>query len=290
MQDEIVARLANQLQAELVAAEARRAEQAPTPDSMDLYFQGRAWLNKGRTADNLARARRYFEQALFTDPGNVDALAWSAYGDALEGVSGFVGNPPAAFAAAEAKSTKALSLAPGHAPALAFLGLVHIWTNRAPLGIAECERALELDRNLAAAHGFIGFGKIFVARAEETEAHITEALRLSPRDTFAYNQMHAAGLAKLYLGFYEQAAAWFRRAIEANRNTPIPHFQLGAALAELGRLRDARSAVGAGLALYPAFSIARGRALWTALSDDPTYLAQCERNLKALRMAGLPEG
>jgi TolB-like protein len=48
MQDDIVARLANSLNAQLAAAEARRAEQAPTPDSMDLYFQGLAWYNKGR--------------------------------------------------------------------------------------------------------------------------------------------------------------------------------------------------------------------------------------------------
>ena len=47
MQDEIVARLANALNAQLVAAEARRAEQAPNPNSMDLYFQGLAWFNKG---------------------------------------------------------------------------------------------------------------------------------------------------------------------------------------------------------------------------------------------------
>ena len=45
MQDEIVARLADALNAQLVAAEARRAEQAPNPDSMDLYFQGLAWFN-----------------------------------------------------------------------------------------------------------------------------------------------------------------------------------------------------------------------------------------------------
>ena len=31
----------------------------------------------------------------------------------------------------------------------------------------------------------IGLGKIYVGRAEETEAHIVEALRLSPRDTMA---------------------------------------------------------------------------------------------------------
>ena len=49
MQDEIVARLAGALNTQLAAAEARRAEQTPTPDSMDLYFQGLAWYNKGRT-------------------------------------------------------------------------------------------------------------------------------------------------------------------------------------------------------------------------------------------------
>ena len=59
MQDEIVARLAGALNTELVAAEARRAEQVPIPDSMDLYFQGLAWLNKGRTPDNVASAQHF---------------------------------------------------------------------------------------------------------------------------------------------------------------------------------------------------------------------------------------
>jgi hypothetical protein len=36
MQDEIVARLSNQVGAQLIAAEARRAERALHPDSMDL--------------------------------------------------------------------------------------------------------------------------------------------------------------------------------------------------------------------------------------------------------------
>ena len=78
MQDEIVARLAGALNTELVAAEARRAEQAPTPNSMDLYFQGLAWLNKGLTPDNVAQARSFFDRALTADPDNVDALIESA--------------------------------------------------------------------------------------------------------------------------------------------------------------------------------------------------------------------
>ena len=228
MQDEIVARLAGALNAQLVAAEARRAEQAPNPDSMDLYFQGLAWFNKGLTPDNVAQARSFFDRALSADPGNVDALVGSAGADVSRRRELlFVTDPIAAFAAAEAKLTKALSSVPDHARGHMWLGLVDILTKRAAEGIAECEHALALDRNLANAHAIIGFGKIFIGRAEETEAHVAEALRLSPRDTMAYVWMNFAGLAKLHLGSYEQAVAWFRRAIEANRNYPASIFLLG---------------------------------------------------------------
>ena len=198
MQDEIVARLAGALNAQLVAAEARRAEQAPTPDSMDLYFQGLAWLNKGRTPDSVAQARSFFDRALTADPDNVDALVGSAWADTVAGASAFVTDPMAAFAAAEAKLAKALSLVPDHAPGHMTLGHVCIYTKRAAQGIAECEHALALDRNLAAAHALVGLGKIFVGRAEETEAHVGEAARLSPRDTSARAWKNMAGLAKLH--------------------------------------------------------------------------------------------
>jgi tetratricopeptide (TPR) repeat protein len=135
------------------------------------------------------------------------------------------------------------------------LGFVEIVTKRAAEGIAKCEHALVLDRNLANAHSTIGFGKISIGRAQETESHIGEALRLSPRDTLAYIWMDIAGLAKLHLGSYEQAVAWWRRSNEANRNYPPAYFQLAAALAHLGRLDEARSAVKAGLALNPTYTI-----------------------------------
>ena len=64
---------------------------------------------------------------------------------------------------------------------------------------------------------------------------------------------------------------------------------LGGALAHLGRLDEARSAVKAGLALNPAFSISRARANWTAMSDDPRYLAQNDRFYEGMRQAGVPE-
>src|SRR5208337_1403531 len=125
-----------------------------------------------------------------------------ARADAVGSANAFVTDARAAFAAAEAKLTKALSLVPDHALGHLLLGHVEILTKRAAQGIAECEHALELDRNLAAAHASIGLGKVFIGRAEESEAHVVEALRLSPRDTLAYVWMTIAGVAKIHLCSY----------------------------------------------------------------------------------------
>ena len=288
MQDEIVARLAGALNAQLVAAEARRAEQAPNPDSMDFYFQGLAWLNKGWNAANVAQARSFFDRALAADPDNVEALIQSARADMVAGAY-FELDAMAAFPAAEAKLTKALSLAPDHPVAHLDLGSFYLLTKRAFQSIAEYEHALALDRNLAFAHANIGIAKIAVGRPEDAEAHILEALRISPRDPMAYLWMNYAGLAKNYLGLHELAIQWFRRAIEANRNFWSAHMLLGASLAQLGRLDEARSAVKAGLALNPTYTVARARALTSAIYDDLNSLARVERNLEALRKAGLPE-
>ena len=82
MQDEIVSRLANTLDAELIAAEARRAERSLHPDAMDLVFQGRGWFNKGPTPDYMAQARSFFEKAMALDPENVEAMVGLARVDA----------------------------------------------------------------------------------------------------------------------------------------------------------------------------------------------------------------
>jgi TolB-like protein/class 3 adenylate cyclase len=81
MQDEIVARIARQLGTQLITAEARRAERAPNPDSLDLYFQGRAWAAKGITPEFLSRASGFYQRALALDPGNIEALVFGAFVD-----------------------------------------------------------------------------------------------------------------------------------------------------------------------------------------------------------------
>ena len=290
VQDEIVSRLANALDAELITAEARRAERSPHPDAMDLVFQGSSWINKGLTPNCMAQARSFFEKALALDPENIEAMVGLARADAILGAAVMTDDWSARFASAEAALTKALSLAPNHAQAHATLGLVQIFTKRAVQAIAECEQALTLDRNLARAHALIGLAKVFLGLGAETEAHVNEALRLSPRDTLAHRYLLYVGLAKAQLGDDAEAVSWMRRSLEANRNYSATHFDLAAALARVGKLEEARAAVNAGLALDPRFTIRRYRDVTYANSDDPAYRAGRERLIEGMRLAGVPEG
>ncbi len=287
MQDEIVSRLSSTLSAQLIGAEARRAERSPNPDATDRRFQAHALLNKGFTPQNLRKARDLYEQALAFDSGDVSALMGVASVDLAVATVFVPDNRSALLAAAEEALIRALSLAPESALAHFFLGIVQSSTNRAAQGIREFERALELEPNLAQAHGQIGVAKIALGRPEDTEAHIREALRLSPRDTFAHLWCTHAGLAKLVVGKPEEGEAWLRRSIETNPNYPMSHFFLACALAYMGRLPEARSEASVGLAINPAFTLARARA--GATSDNPSVMAAVEGYIEGLRMAGVPE-
>jgi TolB-like protein len=287
MQDEIVARLASQLGAQLVEAEARRAERSPNPDSLDLYFRAKALINRGSTAQYLKPAEALLQRALRLDSNNVDALAAKGWVDMSFGAGFMADDRPSRLASAEASAIKALSLAPDHAFAHLVLGSFYSAVNRSDEAIDEFEHALILDRNLVYAHAHIGMAKTALGRAGEAEDYYAGALRLSPRDVAAHHWMSSAATSKLHLGKDEEAVLWFRRAIEANRNFAFTHLSLAAALAHLDRIDEARAAAKAGLELEPGFTIARFRA--GARSENPVYLGGRERIYEGMRRAGIPE-
>jgi tetratricopeptide (TPR) repeat protein len=100
--------------------------------------------------------------------------------------------------------------------------------------------------------------------------------------------MMFVGFAKLQLGAYAEAVGWLRRSNEANRNFPMAHFHLAAALALLGSLHEARVAMQAGLSLDPDFTLRRFRA--DLPSDNSIYVAGRERIYEGMRLAGVPQG
>jgi TolB-like protein/class 3 adenylate cyclase len=287
MQDEIVAHLAGQMGTHLVAAEARRAERAPHPDSMDLYFQGQVWFNKGLAPETIEHARGLFDRAVALDSENIQALVGLGRIGFHVGATNMTDDRSTPLGAAEVFLSKAASLAPQHALAQAYLGAVKAFTDRVNEGVRHCERALTLDPNLAQAHAFIGLVKHLDGRPEETEAHVQEALRLSPRDTNAFMWASFVGHAMNSLGRYEDAAIWFRRSIDFNPSNHYTQFGFASTLAHLGRLEEARAAAQAGLALVPTFTIAR--LIANPNSNRSTFLTRREHLIDGLRLAGVPE-
>jgi len=287
MQDEIVARLALAINAQLVAAEARRAERTANPDAMDLYFQGMAAFNRGATREQLMEAHGFFERALALDKNNIGALVGQAVANVNYAMTFHPDDRIGRCVAAEAAAKRALAIDPDHAPAHFALGLVYTATNRPTQAIAEYEQALALDRNFATAHAMIGLTKVMgLGRGLETEGHILEAMRLSPRDTYAYEWMFIMGATKLTLGSNDEAVAWLQRSVETNRNYSLSHFYLAAALALVGRMEEAQESAKAGLALDPGFTLTG----WKDTTTKPAnaeVAERLERLDEAFRQAGL---
>jgi len=288
MQDQIVSRLANALDAELVLAEAKRAERAINPNAIELFFQGMVWLYKGPTYEYLTRAREFFDKALTVDPNCIEALLGRARVEINFGTTFVDENRWTHFATAEPLLAKVLAVAPNNALAHAFLGIAQMSTRRVEAGIAQCEQALALDRNLAIALGILAYGKQLLGLAEQSVLHVEEADRLSPRDMFAFRWLNSAGVSKLHLGEDAAAIRWFRRCIDANRNYQIAHVHLAAALGLSGELDEARGVARTALTLDPKFTIRHFRL--GAPTDNPTYLAGRERIYEGMRIAGLPDG
>ena len=188
----------------------------------------------------------------------------------------------------EAQLNRVLSQSPNNAGAHFLMGRILNQTNRQAQAIDELNRALTLNPNLASAHALIGLAKLYDGHPEETESHVLEALRASPRDTDAYFWVGWMAEAKLYLGAYEDALNLCHRSIELNRNYPTRFTYCAAILVELGRLDEAKSEVKAALALDPNFTLRRYRD--GAQSDNPIFLKGRERIIEDMRKAGVPEG
>lgn len=289
MQDEITTRLARIVGVELVAAESRRAERerAGNMDAIDLAMRGWAILNQPLSLRNHRAACELFDAALKLDDRNIEALIGLAFHHADELRTFASTNRDEQLRLAETAIKRALVLAPRNALArLVYANVLHV-SGSTEQSLRELEFAISLDRNLAWAHANAGFAKVLLGRAEEAEADLLNAIRLSPRDPGLDRWYSLLGIADLFLGRTEAALNRLRKSVEMNPQLAMTHFFQAAAAALSGRADEARAAREAGLQLDPNFTVARFRN--ERRSQNPTFLAQRERIYEGLRLAGVPE-
>ena len=149
---------------------------------------------------------------------------------------------------------------------------------------AAISRALSLNPSCAAAcywgahiHGFSGD----LARAED---YANRALRLSPFDPISFNAYLSLGCVRVRQRRFDDAAAFFARAVQINpRFSSLYAFQIGA-LAMIGRTDEAKSVAKRLLELEPNFRIGPiGASLVFLRPELVNWLAE------GLRKVGLPE-
>ena len=240
-----------------------------------------------RANERRARARRLFKEALRIDPTNVSALNALAMTHVHEILCLAASRPGEQLRVAEEAVAKARTLAPPSADAHYCRGMVQFAAGAPERALREREIALGFDRTHAAAHAWAGWTKIFLGRADDTEAHVIEAMSLVPRDPRIANWHNFLGVANFCLGRIDQAIEHERRAVEINPHYFVGHLFLTAALGSAGRERAAAEAAVGCLRQNPLFTVAQFRS--HPRSTDPRYLARHERLVEGLRLSGIPD-
>jgi TolB-like protein/Flp pilus assembly protein TadD len=136
------------------------------------------------------------------------------------------------------------------------LGFVAFTRRRTNEAVEEFRRALDLNSNFAAAHGFLGCALAFDGRSDQAIDHIEQAIRMSPHDP--QNALLNAALAAAHYqaGRYPEAVDCGRKAIQQRFELTNGHRIYVASLAQAGRIDDARAALVQLQELHPDNSIA----------------------------------
>ena len=144
---------------------------------------------------------------------------------------------------------------------------------------------MALNRNHAPAYFYYGQNLIRLDRARDALPWIDRAFALSPRNPLSSVWHGGSARARIIIGDDEQAIEAARKGIAANRDHAHNYAVLASALAHLGRIDEAKTALGEFLRVQPGITGSRYRT--TLTSDVQPGIKAYERLLSGLRKAGL---
>ena len=278
LQDQVVARIANNLRVELVNAESRRSP-PQSLDAVDLTMRGWALLWQKPTPQKDLAARELFEQAVKLDPSNADSHSGIAYSLARDVANGWSGPGVDYAALVVGAADRALAINPGNGMAGYAKGLFLVVVGRAAEAKPVVEAALKRNPNLAPLYAALALIHIQLGANEQAKSDIDQAMRLSPRDVQLGIWEFIHGQADLALGHYAEAIEAERRAIDGDFNVYLPHLALAAAYALSNRDKEARAELAEAIRINP--KITSIRSGWPF--EGPRAVAE------GLRKIGLPE-
>jgi len=270
-------------------------------DPVRLFFEGRPRQRNRNGANGLlfiaiplmsTLERRKYEEAgrligraVELEPENAMAAAWAAFWQVIYFGQGWTQNFLKAWAIAQDRSRRALSLKPDDAETLAICGHVTSFLGKDyDTALHYFDRAQRLDATLefpwlwsALTYCYAGKPGFALERLEQYRA-LTSTATANP-----WTQ-NICSVAHMFSGNYENAVALSRPMTKTSPTFVNGYKPLIASLGHLGRVEEAKPYVDKLLALEPNFSLERFAKVYPIKYDSDR-----EHYVKGLRLAGIPE-
>lgn len=285
LQDEVSAAVVASIAPEIQSAEIKRVlrKSPENLDAYDMYLRGQNALHLGR----IENARNWFEKALIAAPGFSKARAkrawiatvWHYFG---KNVTGDYRTESLALA------RSALEQEPDDPEVVAYSGYtIGFLDRKLTYGLELVEQAIEQCPNFAWAWASSSLLSSYTAAADQALERAEVALRLSPRDPFAFRTYIAISLANIVKEDYEALLESGNKGVSLNPRPINFHYHRAIALAQLGRMDEAKAARNLVLDIDPSFRITE-------------YVSYCRNDIGVsdglndpleigLRRAGFPE-
>jgi len=281
LQDEITKKVVAAIEPKLLEAEALLSQSRSQADlgAWDMVIQANSLFWRLTSAERevaIAILRRAVERY----PDYAPAQSMLAF---VLLISGYLGWSVREMQLQEAALLAARAEELDHSDPWAHLALGYVaFVRRQTIAAgAEFRRALDLNPNFAAAHGYLGWALSFGGQSEEAIAHLKEAIRMSPHDP--QNAIFNTGLAIAHYlaGRFAEAVEYSRETLQERSAFTAGHRIHCASLAQNGQIDEAREALARLKEVHPDLSIA-----WIE-QNVPYTTAAMPKFVEGMRKAGL---
>ena len=258
LQDEMVQIVASALEPELSAFERERAVGKP-PENLDAWelYQRALWCLWRFDNDNVLQARDLFQQAIAADPAFAPAHAYYAYSCYITVIMGDTPDPGAFLQEGLVYAKQALKCDDKEAISYFAIGRIQMMLGDHDASIAALRKSIQLNPCFAQAYHGLGFALSLSGKLDEAGDMTTKAIALSPRDPmlWAFTIVHA--LNYILSEDNEAGLEWANHTLQIPTATGYwSHAVKAAALANLGRVDEAKRSLALAIEAKPDLSIA----------------------------------
>jgi TolB-like protein/Flp pilus assembly protein TadD len=256
LQDEITRKVVAAIEPKLLEAEGIRSQSRSTEDlsAWDMVMQATSLFWRLTKTEGEA-AIAMLKQAVERYPGYAPAHSMLAFAMLTSRLLGWALIAPQ-VKEAETLAARAAELDDSDPWAHLALGYVAHTMRRTDAAAEEYQRAIDLNLNFAAAHGYLGLTLALAGRTDEAITHLEQAIRMSPHDPQNAIFNMALAVAHYLAGRYTEAITFGRKAVQQRDGTTAGHRIYIASLAQAGQIEEARMALQHLRELMPNISIA----------------------------------